>query len=155
MSTYFFDKALTTVYIGSDHAGFNHKQEIIVYLKQKKIKVEDMGTHSIESCDYPDVVAPVGRSVHDNKTALGVLICGSANGVAISANKFPNVRAAICWNEEITMLARKHNDANIICLPSRFLNVSICIQFVAIFLSTFFEGGRHQKRVDKISSLFS
>lgn len=137
--------------IGGDHAGFHYKERLIAYLKQKSHEIEDFGPGSDASVDYPDHVHPLASAIASQKSELGVLICGSANGVAITANKHENVRAAICWNGEIAALARQHNNANIICLPARFIAYEYAESLVEIFLTTAFEGGRHQKRVDKIN----
>lgn len=137
--------------IGSDHAGFEYKSEIIKYLKKEGYEVQDFGTESSDSVDYPDFAHPVSISVEQKKNTQGILICGSANGVAMSANKHQNIRAALCWQPEVASLARQHNDANIVCLPARFVAIEEAIKIVDIFLNTEFEGGRHGKRVDKIA----
>ncbi len=137
--------------IGGDHAGFEYKQQLIEYLKTKEHEVKDFGTYSDESCDYPDFVHPVATSVENGETQFGILICGSANGVAITANKHQSIRAAIAWKNELAALARQHNNANILCLPARFISFDEAKTFTDTFLETAFEGGRHQKRVDKIA----
>ena len=137
--------------LGADHAGFDLKEEVINHLEQNGYQIRDYGTNSRDSVDYPDYVHPIAEAITDGGYNFGILICGSANGVAMSANKHSNIRAAICWQEEITRLARQHNDANIICLPSRFITVEEALSMVDVFLSTPFEGGRHQRRVDKIA----
>ena len=137
--------------IGNDHAGPEYKLEILKYLESKGHIVTNYGTDSTDSVDYPDFVHPVAKDVNDNKVDYGILICGSANGVAMTANKYQNVRAGVCWTSEITELTRQHNNANIICIPARFTSVPQAIKMVDVFLTTEFEGGRHQKRVDKIS----
>lgn len=139
-----------TVAIGSDHAGFNYKSAVIDHLQQKGFEVKDQGTFTDASCDYPDYAHAVAGAVEKDNTTMGILICGSANGVAITANKHQGVRAAICWEKEIASLARQHNDANIICIPARFVNIDLALEMVDIFLSTEFEGGRHLNRVQKI-----
>ncbi len=139
------------VAIGADHAGFEYKQAIIGYLKSNGITVEDFGTHSADSVDYPDFAHPVASSVETKKSDLGILICGSANGVAMTANKHQGIRAAICWNEELSALAKQHNDANIVCIPARFIALDLAQKIVEKFLNEPFEGGRHGRRVDKIS----
>jgi ribose 5-phosphate isomerase B len=139
--------------IGCDHAGFAVKEYIKQHLGDTGILIHDFGTFSELSMDYPDTAHPLAKAVQSGEYTFGVLICGSGNGVAIVANKYTGIRAAICWNEEITRLARMHNDANIIVLPARFICHEEAIRFVAIFLSTSFEGGRHQVRVDKISKI--
>lgn len=137
--------------LGSDHAGFELKEFLKKYLSEKGIEIIDFGTESINSVDYPDFAHPVAKGVNDNKFETGILICGSGNGVNIVANKYPNVRAALCWLGELAELARKHNNANILSLPSRFISFEESIKIVDLFLSTTFEGGRHQTRIDKIS----
>ena len=136
--------------IGNDHAGPDYKQAIIKHLKNKGISVINYGTDGFESVDYPDFVHPVAKDVNENKVDFGILICGSANGVAMTANKYPNVRAGICWMNEITVLTRQHNNANIICIPARYTAIPQAIKMVDTFLETKFEGGRHQNRVSKI-----
>jgi ribose 5-phosphate isomerase B len=139
-----------TISIGNDHAGPDYKQAIIKHLESKGISVTNYGTDSFDSVDYPDFVHPVAKDVNDNKVDFGILICGSANGVAMTANKYPNVRAGICWMNEITELTRQHNNANIICIPARYTAIPQAIKMVDTFLDTKFEGGRHQNRVSKI-----
>lgn len=136
--------------IGSDHAGFGYKAAVISYLQQKGYDVKDHGTFSEASCDYPDYAHAVAGAVEKSEAKSGILICGSANGVAITANKHQGIRAAICWEKDIASLARQHNDANIICLPARFVSIDLALEMVDIFLSTEFEGGRHLNRVQKI-----
>lgn len=136
--------------IGSDHAGFNYKEAIKDYLIKSGHDVEDCGTFTEASCDYPDYAHAVARSVEEGKSEMGVLICGSANGVCITANKHAGIRAALCWEKEIAVLARSHNDANVICIPSRFVTVDAALEMADVFLSTPFEGGRHAARVSKI-----
>lgn len=137
--------------IGCDHAGFEYKEDIISFLEGKGLEYKDFGTYSSEAVDYPDFAHPVASSVENKETAFGILICGSGNGVAITANKHQHVRAAVCWGEELAELARKHNDANIICIPSRFVREGDVEKMVDIFLHTAFEGGRHQTRKEKIA----
>ncbi|MCX6269181.1 MAG: ribose 5-phosphate isomerase B [Bacteroidetes bacterium] len=139
--------------IGSDHAGFATKEYIRMNLGKSGYTFHDFGTFSEASMDYPDSAHPLAKAVESNEYKYGILICGSGNGVAIVANKYTGIRAAICWNEEITSLARLHNDANIIVLPARFISNEEAAKFVRLFLSTEFEGGRHQRRVDKISEI--
>lgn len=139
-----------TISIGNDHAGPDYKQAIIKHLKYKGISVINYGTDGFESVDYPDFVHPVAKDVNENKVDFGILICGSANGVAMTANKYPNVRAGICWMSEIAVLTRQHNNANIICIPARYTAIPQALKMVDIFLETKFEGGRHQNRVSKI-----
>jgi ribose 5-phosphate isomerase B len=139
------------IWIGSDHAGFVLKEQIKIYLLEKGINLHDVGTYSETSMDYPDIAHPVAKALEDNVADFGILICGSANGVSMAANKHAGVRAALCWLPEIANLARAHNNANIVCLPARFISVEVSIQIIEEFLSTPFEGGRHQKRVAKIN----
>ena len=136
--------------IGSDHAGYQLKQELINHLQKQGWELIDFGCPSEESIDYPDYAHPVSEYVEQNKT-LGVLICGSGNGISMSANKHQGVRSAICWNKEIAALARQHNNANILTLPARFISVELGIKIADTFFSTDFEGGRHERRVNKIA----
>lgn len=139
------------VAIGADHAGFEYKEYLISFLEGKGIAYTDFGTHSAESVDYPDFAHPVANAVESGQAAFGILLCGSANGVAITANKHQGIRAAICWGIELAQLARLHNDANIICIPARFVRESDAEKMVHTFMTTFFEGGRHSNRVKKIA----
>jgi len=141
----------TTIAIGCDHAGVEYKEMLKNFLSEKGFSVSDFGTHGPASVDYPDFAHPVANAVETADAAWGILICGSANGVAITANKHAGIRAAICWTEEIAALARQHNDANIICIPARFVSEEMARQMVTVFSETAFEGGRHQNRVNKIS----
>jgi len=136
--------------IGSDHAGFELKSKLIEYLTQKGYEMKDFGCHSSESIDYPDFGHPVAEFVENNKDLKGIVICGSGNGINMTVNKHQGIRSALCWNNEIAKLARLHNDANIIALPARFIDESLAKQMVDTFFNTDFEGGRHQRRVDKI-----
>lgn len=138
------------IVIASDHAGFELKEFIKERLKNK-IEFIDLGTFSSESIDYPDFAHPLAEKISKNEFNFGLLMCGSGNGVAMTANKHRNVRAALCWNEEITRLARLHNDANVLVFPARFIDYNIVIPMIELFISTPFEGGRHTKRVDKIN----
>lgn len=144
-------KSERTIAIGCDHAGYELKE----FLKKNLIKdnyfVEDFGTNSEESVDYPDIIHPLAKMVNDNKIERGIIICGSGNGASITANKYQNVRAAVCWNNEIAKLARLHNDANIISIPARFIDHNEAYQMVKTFLTIDFEGGRHMRRVQKMS----
>ena len=137
--------------IGADHAGFEYKQQLAKKLKLLGHEVVDHGTDSTDSTDYPDFAHPVANDVESQNSELGILICGSANGVAMTANKHAQIRAAICWNEELASLARMHNNANILCLPSRFISFEMAEKITNTFLKTSFEGGRHGRRVDKIN----
>lgn len=139
------------VAIGSDHAGFEYKSVLIQFLEDKNIEVKDFGTDSLASVDYPDYVHPLCQFMEEGKADFGILICGSANGVAITANKHQQIRAALCWENEIAALARQHNNANVVCIPARFISIDEAQKITETFLSTDFEGGRHQNRVDKIS----
>ena len=139
-----------TISIGNDHAGPDYKFAIVDYLTSEGIEVINHGTDKLDSVDYPDFVHPVAKDVIDKKADFGILICGSANGVAMTANKYQEIRAGICWNQEIVELIRQHNNANIICIPARFTAIPQAINMIKTFLNTDFEGGRHQRRVDKI-----
>ena len=152
--------------IGSDHAGFQYKKDIIAMLEEQGYDVQDYGCHD-ESCDwagragagtdgdqsvdYPDFAHPVAHDIDTNKIELGIVLCGSGNGVAITANKHPQVRCALVWNTETAALARSHNNANIISIPARYVSLPLAKEMVTIFLNTKFEGGRHQRRVEKIN----
>ena len=137
--------------IGCDHAGFEYKELVKEYLTSEGFSVKDFGTNSVASVDYPDFVHPLAESIEKGETGLGILICGSANGVAITANKHQKIRAAIAWQLELASLARQHNNANVLCLPARFISAEDAKKFAMTFISTDFEGGRHQNRVDKIA----
>jgi ribose 5-phosphate isomerase B len=139
--------------VGADHAGYEYKTMIVDLLRNRGLEVLDFGTNSSSSVDYPDFAHPVASAVETGKARCGVLVCGSGNGVAITANKHKDIRAAVCWANEIAMLSRQHNNANIICIPSRFVPPPVAEEMVNIFLSTPFEGGRHQNRVDKIGCM--
>tara|TARA_B100001287_G_C22450301_1_gene420180 strand:- start:123 stop:542 length:420 start_codon:yes stop_codon:yes gene_type:complete len=135
--------------IGNDHAGVDYKNHIIEKLKEN-YNVINHGTNNIKSVDYPDFAHPVSLDVQKKTSDLGILICGSGNGVAMTANKYKKVRAALCWNEQIAVLAKKHNNANIICIPARFISKEEALQIIKSFIETEFEAGRHQRRVNKI-----
>ena len=137
--------------IGNDHAGPDYKKAIVEMLEAKGHQVKNYGTDTIDSVDYPDFGHKVATDVSDGKADFGIVICGSGNGIAMSANKHAKVRAALCWTKEIAELARQHNDANIISIPARYTSIPQVLQMVDTFLNTQFEGGRHQTRVDKIS----
>jgi ribose 5-phosphate isomerase B len=149
MSETVFNKNLP-VAIGSDHAGFDYKTIVIKMLHDAGWQVADLGTHSLESCDYPDYAHSVATMVESGKAATGILICGSGNGVSMAANKHTGIRAAVCWTEELVSLARSHNNANILCIPARFISTELALKMTNLFLSVPFEGGRHQRRVEKI-----
>lgn len=136
--------------IGSDHAGFELKEQIKIYLEGLNIEIHDYGTHSHESVDYPDFAHAVASAMENNAFDFGILICGTANGIAMAANKHDGIRAAIAWKDEIAKMARAHNNANIICLPARFIEEEEAIKCVHTFFTTEFEGGRHSRRVAKI-----
>ncbi len=137
--------------IANDHAGTEYKEFLQNYLTNLGHEVKNFGTDSSDSVDYPDFAHPLADSVTKKETELGILICGSGNGIAMSANKHAEIRAAICWNEELAALARQHNNANVICIPARFVSKELAQKMVDIFIKTDFEGGRHQTRVEKIA----
>lgn len=137
--------------IGSDHAGFEYKSKIVQYLTNKGIEVQDFGTFSTESVDFPDFAHPTASAVEKGEVDFGILICGSGQGVNMTANKHQGVRSALCWNTDVARLSREHNNANIIALPARFVAYEYAIEMIEIFLNTSFEGGRHERRVQKIS----
>jgi ribose 5-phosphate isomerase B len=137
--------------IGADHAGFQLKERIRQYLTDLGYEVKDFGCFSEESIDYPDYAHPVSEMVQANPGMIGILICGSGNGINMTANKHAGIRSALCWKKEIAELARLHNNANIIALPARFISYEEAKEMVEVFLTTEFEGGRHQKRVEKIA----
>lgn len=137
--------------IGNDHAGTAYKNAIANFLKESNIEVINYGTNSGDSVDYPDFVHPVAEDVDAQKVDLGIIICGSGNGASMTANKYQKVRSALCWTVEIARLAREHNDANILSIPARYTSEAQALEMVQIFLNTLFEGGRHQRRVDKIA----
>ena len=137
--------------IGNDHAGVDYKKYIQEYLFVKEVEVKNYGTDSLESVDYPDFAHPVSQDVNDQSSDLGILICGSGNGVCMTANKYVKVRAALCWNKELAKLSKSHNNSNIVCIPARFVDKEQALEIVKIFISENFEGGRHERRVNKIS----
>ncbi|WP_299609713.1 ribose 5-phosphate isomerase B [uncultured Aquimarina sp.] len=137
--------------IGNDHAGTEYKFGIITYLKSQGIEVVNYGTDENSSVDYPDFVHPVAKDVDNGTVDYGILICGSGNGVSMTANKYKNVRAGLCWTKEITELTRLHNNANVISIPARYTSLPQAVEMVKTFLTTDFEGGRHENRVNKIS----
>lgn len=138
------------VAIGSDHAGFGYKTKLVQWLSEQGFKVIDMGVDRNNSVDYPDYAHPVSNAVEKSEAAFGILICGSANGVCMTANKHAGIRAALCWQTDVAKLTRQHNNANIICIPARFVAFEYARQMVEIFMGTQFDGGRHQLRIDKI-----
>lgn len=136
--------------VGSDHAGFELKQIIIEHLSERNMNYEDFGTNCLDSVDYPDYAKKVAEEVNSKELIMGILVCGSGQGMAMTANRFKNVRAAICHNSDVAKVTRQHNDANVLCLGSRYINISEAIKCVDVFLSTDFEGERHLKRINKI-----
>jgi ribose 5-phosphate isomerase B len=145
-----FDSSLPLA-IGSDHAGFEYKSALVIWLREKGWQIMDMGTYSVDSVDYPDYAHPTAAAVEKGEAAFGILLCGSANGVAITANKHQQIRAGLCWEAEVAKLVRQHNDANIICIPARFVALELAKQMIETFMETAFEGGRHANRVGKIA----
>ena len=139
-----------TISIGNDHAGVDLKNHIVKYLNSRGFTIIDKGTNTDKSVDYPDFIHPVSKEIEEEKSNIGIIICGSGNGAAMTANKRKTIRAALCWNNEITKLARQHNDANILSIPSRFISKEEAIKIVETFINTDFEGGRHQRRIGKI-----
>ena len=146
-------KSEKKIAIGSDHAGYEAKETAKRELESLGLEVEDKGAYSLESVDYPDFGAAVGRAVASGEVQRGVLICGSGIGISMAANKVPGVRAALCWNEETARLAREHNDANVLCFGARFINPELAARMVRVFMETEFAGGRHSDRVEKLSRL--
>jgi ribose 5-phosphate isomerase B len=147
--SFVFDRS-KPVAIGCDHAGFEYKTALVSWMESQGLQVKDFGTNSPDSVDYPDFAHPVASSVENGEASFGILLCGTANGVAITANKHHKIRAALCWQSDVATITRQHNDANIICIPARFVSLFIAQQMVALFMSTEFEGGRHATRVGKI-----
>jgi len=141
---------MKVIAIGSDHAGYAYKAHIKKQLETLHCEIKDTGTHSEDSVDYPDFVHPVVKSVLNAEADAGILICGTGNGVAMTANKYQGIRAGLCWNVEIARLIRLHNDANVLCIPGRFISKRMTTMIVQAFLKTKFEGGRHKRRRDKI-----
>jgi len=147
------NKNIINIALASDHAGFPLKTKVKEFLQETGIEVNDFGTHSEESTDYADYVHPLAKSVEAKENTFGIVICGSGNGVNITANKHQQIRSALCWNVEIASLARRHNDANVLAMAGRFIDTETAISIVETFLSTEFEGGRHTRRVNKIPCL--
>lgn len=148
-----FDTTLP-VAIGADHAGYEYKDRLKVWLKESAGREsDDKGTHSADSVDYPDFAHPVASMVEHGTAAFGVLVCGSGNGVCMTANKHTGVRAALCWNVELAQLARQHNNANVLCIPARFVSYELAQEMLEAFVNTPFEGGRHERRVEKMGEL--
>ena len=147
MNTFNLNKPIA---IGCDHAGFEYKEPIKQWLMEKKYSVQDFGAYSSDSVDYPDFAHPVASFVASGNAAFGILLCGSANGVAITANKHKQIRAGLCWENEVAKLVRLHNNANVICLPARFITLPLALEMIDTFMNTEFEGGRHERRVSKM-----
>jgi ribose 5-phosphate isomerase B len=142
-----------TIAMGSDHAGFEYKERLKEHLRAAHYTPDDKGTHSLDSVDYPDFAHPVASMVERGEAQVGILVCGSGNGVCMTANKHAGIRAALCWNVELAQLARQHNNANVLCIPARFVSYEDALAMVEAFLNTPFEGGRHEKRVAKMGLL--
>jgi len=145
-----FDKR-QTIPIACDHGGFEMKEHLRIKLETLGYIIRDMGTYSSESVDYPDFIHPLAKAVNDGEFQIGIILCGSGNGAQMTANKYPHVRAALCWSVEQARLAREHNNANILSLPGRFIDHDTAMEMALKFINTEFEGGRHQRRVEKIS----
>lgn len=136
--------------LGGDHAGFEYKKELIDLLESQGFTIKDFGPYGTDSCDYPDFVHPVAKAIEGGDFELGIIICGSGNGIAMTVNKHQGVRCALAWNTEVAELARSHNDANMLSLPARFIDLEMAKEITQAFIAASFEGGRHQRRVDKI-----
>jgi len=136
--------------LGGDHAGFEYKKELIDLLESQGFTIKDFGPYGTDSCDYPDFVHPVAKAIEGGDFELGIIICGSGNGIAMTVNKHQGVRCALAWNTEVAELARSHNDANMLSLPARFIDLEMAKEITQAFIGASFEGGRHQRRVDKI-----
>lgn len=143
---------LKNIAIAADHAGFELKNKVKEVLTEKGYKVKDFGTNSIESVDYPDYIHPLAKEVEAGIKDFGIIICGSGNGVNMTANKYNGIRSALCWRKDIAEMARLHNNANVIAIPARFINEALALECIETFLNTEFEGGRHERRVEKISA---
>ena len=139
-----------TLGICCDHAGFDYKQRLIAYLEEKKYQIKDFGTYSSESMDYPDVAHPLAEAVESGEVEKGIAMCGTGNGMAMTLNKHQGIRAGLAWNEEIGKLVKQHNDANVLVLPARFIPFDMVCRITDVWLDSEFEGGRHQRRIDKI-----
>ena len=148
--SFVFDSA-KPIAIGCDHAGFEYKTALLKWLSGKGYQVKDFGTFSADSVDYPDFAHPVATSIENGESSFGILMCGTANGVAMTANKHPQIRAALCWQNDVALVTRTHNNANIICIPARFVSLVLAQQMIELFMTTPFEGGRHATRVNKIA----
>ncbi len=145
------NKTNLLIALGADHAGFEMKEQLKQFFQQAGFEVRDFGTHSAESVDYPDFAHPVANAVESKEVNFGILVCGSGNGVAMAANKHQGIRAALCWNRELASMARKHNDANVLCIPARYIDVETAREIGTVFLNEAFDGGRHQNRINKIN----
>jgi ribose 5-phosphate isomerase B len=145
-----FNRSLP-IAIGSDHAGFDYKTALIPWLEQKGFRVKDFGTYSTDSVDYPDFAHPTATAVEKGEAAFGILLCGSANGVCMTANKHVGIRAGLAYMPGVAQLVRQHNDANIICIPARFVALALAQEMIELFMNTAFEGGRHQNRINKMA----
>jgi ribose 5-phosphate isomerase B len=139
------------ILVSNDHAGVELKNAVNNFLKEKGYVVENLGENSGKSVDYPDIIHPLAKEISNNKEKKGIIMCGTGNGVSMVANKYKGVRAGLCWSKEIAELIRKHNDANILSLPARFISIKEALEIVEVFLETSFEGGRHERRVNKIN----
>lgn len=148
--SFVFD-ALKPIALGCDHAGIEYKNAVKKWLEDKGYSTQDFGTYNTDSVDYPDFAHPTASSVEKGETCFGILFCGSANGVAMTANKHAGIRAGLCWVTEVAELVRLHNDANMICIPARFVSLELAFEMIEKFMETSFEGGRHQNRVNKIT----
>jgi ribose 5-phosphate isomerase B len=137
--------------IGCDHAAYEMKEALKKYLEAQAYEMLDFGTNSTESVDYPDYIHPVAQHIEEGKAPLGIILCGSGNGAAMTANKHQKIRAALCWNKELAKMARLHNDANILSLPARYISLDEAKEIVDCYLETAFEGGRHQRRIEKMT----
>ena len=145
-----FDTSLP-IAIGADHAGFEYKERLKDHLRASHLTPDDKGTHSLDSVDYPDFAHPVASMVERGEAAFGLLVCGSGNGVCMTANKHAGIRAALCWTVELAELARQHNNANVLCIPARFVSYEDALAMMEAFMNTPFEGGRHERRVEKMA----
>lgn len=141
---------MKTIGLCSDHAGFELKEQVKTWLESKGLSYQDFGTHSTDSCDYPDYAHPMAQAVETGDVYPGIAICGTGNGIGMTLNKHQGIRAALCWNAEIAQLARAHNDANVLVMPGRFIAWDEAEKILEVFFATEFEGGRHQRRIDKI-----
>ena len=141
---------MKTIGLCSDHAGFERKEQVKAWLESKGLSYQDFGTHSTDSCDYPDYAHPMAQAVEAGNVYPGIAICGTGNGIGMTLNKHQGIRAALCWNAEIAQLARAHNDANVLVMPGRFISWDEAEKILEVFFATEFEGGRHQRRIDKI-----